>query len=203
MGPQYSEVGGGAATGLSNDLIELLRSGLGGRFTPRGGFAVGDTMGIAGILNDIIAGGAGHLGGSLADLIHRDTERSSADLRARFGASGGQAFGTPAAYAESLFRSEAAPRAALGIGNLQLQALLPLLQLTGGLAERGIAPRQTVATPSPFASFLSTLGSTAGAVAPYFVNPFAGLTSNYLQSLAPDTSGFDPSTLSGIMPYNG
>jgi hypothetical protein len=199
MTTKYKEVGGGGATGLSEDLISLLSSGLGGRFQPRGSAAMGDTMGIAGILNDILAGGAGKLGGSLGEMIHRDTETQSANLRARFGASGGQAFGTPAAYAESLFRSEAAPRAALGIGGLQLQTLLPLLQMTGMLSERGIAPRQTVAEPNPVVSALSSLGQGAASIAPFFSNPFSGMMQpQNLQSFIPDTSYFDPSQLYNI-----
>lgn len=197
MQPNVKEVGGGAATGLSKDLIELLQSGLGGKFQARGNAAMGDTMGIAGFLNDILAGGAGNLGGSLADMIHKDTERQSADLRARFTAAGGTSFGTPAAYAESLFRADAAPRAALGIGDLQLRTLLPLLQLTGGLADRGISQRQTLATPSPFSQILGAAGGLASSFAPFLSNPFAG---NGIPK-APDTSGFDPSALWNIPLY--
>ena len=174
MGPNYRTVGGGRATGLADDFISLLQSGLSGRFAPGNANPYGSTAGIAGVLNDILAGGAGRFGGALSNLIHADTERQAADLRARFGAQGGASFGTPAAYAESLFRSEAAPRAATAIGQLQLSALAPLLQIISGLGERGIPQATNVASPSPLTSFLSTGAQLASSLAPFFISPFGG-----------------------------
>lgn len=187
-GPKFKEVGGGPAVGLAEDFIRLLRGSLSGNFggQPTAGqrFDQADplasTGGIARILQNILGEGAGTLGGSLSEMIRRESERNVGDLRARFGAGGGTSLGTPAAFAESLFRAETAPRTALGVGQLQLSALLPLLQLVGGLSERGIAPRQTVAQPSAFSSFLGTIaplaatiagGPIPGAVAGAFSNP--------------------------------
>lgn len=178
MAPRIREVGGGPATGLADQFVQLLSSILGGNASVGGGGTgpmartdqsnpVGRTAGIAGVLNDILAGGSGEFGGALKSLITQRQGQDIADLRARFGASGGTAFGTPAAYAESAYRAKAAPEAATQIGSLQLQALLPLLQLAGGLSEKGISQRQTIAQPSAFTSFLGTIAPAIATIAPY------------------------------------
>jgi hypothetical protein len=183
MGTKYKEVGGGPATGLANDFIGFLQGGLntgsfgGGSATQRtqGANPVGQTQGIAGILNDILSGGAGQLGGSMQDLISRDTNRQADALRARFGLGGGTAFGTPAAYAESNLRAEQAPNLVNAIGGLQLGAIGQILPLIAGLAGRGISQRETVASPSPWASAAAIgapiIGAGLGALAG---NPMAG-----------------------------
>lgn len=183
MGTKYKEVGGGPATGLANDFISFLQGGLNtGSFggtsaaqRAQGADPMGATQGIAGVLNDILAGGAGQLGGSLNQLISRDTERQSDALRARFGLGGGTAFGTPAAYAESNLRSEQAPKLANAVGGLQLGAIGQLLPLIAGLAGRGISQREVVASPSPWASAAAIgapiIGAGLGALAG---NPMAG-----------------------------
>lgn len=208
-GTKTREVGGGPAVGLANDLVSLLQGSLFGNFggQPTAGQRfnqanpVGSTGGIANILQNILGEGAGTLGGSLSEMISRESNRNIADLRARFGAGGGAAFGTPAAFAESMFRAEAAPRTALGIGNLQLQALLPLLQLSGGLAGRGITQRQTVSEPSGFSSFLGTLAPILGAVAGGPIGAAIGGAFSSGIPRAPDTSGFNPDILQGIGLY--
>lgn len=183
MGTKTKEVGGGPATGLANDFVSFLQGGLntgsfgGGSATQRtnGANPVGSTMGIAGVLNDILSGGAGQLGGSLQQLISRDTERQADQLRARFGLGGGTAFGTPAAYAESNLRAEQAPQLTQAIGGLQLGAIGQLLPLLAGLAGRGISQRETIAQPSPWASAAAIgapiIGAGLGALAG---NPMAG-----------------------------
>lgn len=133
-------------------------------------------MGIAGILNDLLSGGAGQVGGSMQQMIHADTERGANALRARFGAGGGTAFGTPGAYAESLYRAEAAPRATQAVAGLQLQALFPIMQMMAALAGRGISQRETIAQPNPVVSGLTALAGglqAAGGMA----NTFSGLGS--------------------------
>lgn len=205
MQSKTREVGGGPAVGLANDFVSLLQSILGGNAQVGGGGTspmarvdqsnpMGRTAGIAGVLNDIIAGGAGNFGGSLAKLISQQQTRDVGDLRARFGASGGAAFGTPAASAEALYRASAAPQAATAIGGLQLQTLLPLLQLAAGLSEKGISQRGTIVQPSDFTSILSSLAPAAGAIAPFLAkNPLSGAGLSGV-----DTSGFDPSQLWNI-----
>jgi len=207
VGPNFKEVGGGPATGLANSLIQLLQGGLTGNF---GGVGVtgrtgpldrvdqsdptGRTLGIAGVLNDILSGGAGNLGGSLQKILAAQGTRDVADLRSRYTAGGGTSLGTPAAFAESLYRSEAAPRSAMAVGNLQLQALLPILQMITGLSGKGISQRQTVAQPSRLTSAIGTIAPIVGAASNFFA-PGVG---SALSALAPDTSGFDPSSLWGL-----
>lgn len=183
MGTKFKEVGGGPATGLANDFISFLQGGLNtGSFggtsaaqRTQGANPVGATQGIAGVLNDILSGGAGQLGGSLQQLISRDTDRQADALRARFGLGGGTAFGTPAAFAEGTLRSEQAPNLVNAIGGLQLNAIGQLLPLMAGLAGRGISQRETIAQPSPWASAAAIgapiIGAGLGALAG---NPMAG-----------------------------
>jgi len=154
MAPKYKEHGGGPATGLGNDWVNFLSQGLNtgsfGAGNPAGGDAVGQTAGIAGVLNDILSGGAGNLGGSLSQLIQQDTSDQVNQLRSRFGASGGTAFGTGSQYAESVLRAKQAPQLANAIGNLQLGAVMQLLGLTGQTANKGITQRQGVLEESPW-----------------------------------------------------
>lgn len=172
MGTQTKEVGGGPATGLANDFVKFLQSGLnsgtfGGLTGATGAMNAnpfGSTMGISGVLNDILSGGAGKIGGSLQQMISQQGDRDANALRARFGAGGGTAFGTPAAYAESLLRSETAPKLTQAIGGLQLQALQPLLGIMAGLAGKGISQRETVQQPSGLANALSIASPIIGAI---------------------------------------
>lgn len=202
-GTKTKDVGGGPAIGLGEDITSLLSGSLFGNFggQPTAGqrFAGANPVGgVAGFLKDLLSGGAGQLGGALGDLINRENVRNIGDLRGRFGAGGGQAFGTPAAFAESQYRAEAAPRAATAIGGLQLQTILPLLQLSGALGSRGISQRQTIAMPSGLSSFLSTLAPIAGAVAGGPAGAAIGnLFSGGIPS-APNTAGWDTSGLGNV-----
>lgn len=185
MGTKYKEVGGGPATGLGNDFIKFLQGGLNtGSFggvsaaqRTQGADPMGSTQGIAGVLNDILSGGAGQIGGSLQQLISQDTNRQADALRSRFGVGGGTAFGTPAAYAESQLRSQQAPQLTQAIGGLQLQALSQILPMIGGFASKGVSQRENVASPSPWASAAAIgapiIGAGLGALAG---NPLAGLS---------------------------
>jgi hypothetical protein len=171
MGTKTREVGGGPAVGLADEFVKLLQGGLttgsfGGITSGQQANAanpVGSTMGIAGVLNDILMGGAGNLGGSLGEMINKDTERQAGNIRSRFTAGGGTSFGTPAAFSESLFRAEAAPRAATAVGNLQLQTLMPLLQMISGISGKGISQRETIAEPSTGAQIASIAAPLAAA----------------------------------------
>lgn len=172
MAPNISQVGGGPAVGLAKDFTSWLDNalttgsfGLGNSgMQANNANPVGDTTGIAGVLNDILAGGAGKLGGSINQLISQHQTQDVGDLRARFGAGGGQSLGTPAAFAEASYRAKAAPEAATAIGNLQLNALLPILQMIAGLSGKGISQRETLASPNPWLSGLTALaGGATGA----------------------------------------
>jgi hypothetical protein len=172
MGTQTKEVGGGAATGLADDFIKFLQQGLssgtfGGSTAVNGAMQAnpyGSTHGIAGVLNDLLSGGAGQIGGSMNQMIQQQSTRDVDALRARFGAGGGQAFGTPAAYGEALLRSETAPKMTQAIGNLQFQALQPLFQAMLGLSGKGISQRETIQQPSEIANALSIASPIAGSI---------------------------------------
>lgn len=175
MGTKYMEQGGGPATGLADNLVNFLSQGLNtgtfGAGTAAGGDAVGQTAGIAGILNDILSGGAGKLGGSMASLISRDTQSQVQDLRARYGASGGTAYGTGAQYAESNLRARQAPALASAVGNLQLNAVQNLLGIISQISQKGIAQRQGTVSQSPLASAASIAAPIIGATLGAFGGP--------------------------------
>lgn len=167
MAPKVSNVGGGSATGLAKDFTDWLDKALNtGSFGPAGtGNPTGQTTGISGVLNDILAGGAGKLGGSLNSLIENKQQMDIGDLRARFGASGGMAFGTPAAYAEAQLRAKQGPEAATAIGGLQLSALQPILQLIAQLSGKGIPQAESVVSTNPWLSgFEALAGGVGGAL---------------------------------------
>lgn len=170
MAPKIGTVGGGPATGLAKDYTDWLDKGLNtGTFgTAAGGYkgegAMKDTAGLTGIFNDILSQGGGKLGGSLGELIKMNQERDVGALRARFGASGGMSFGTPAAFAESSYRAQAAPQAATAIGQLQLSALEPILRSMLSLSGLGIPQAQTTVSTNPWLSGLEALaGGATGA----------------------------------------
>lgn len=169
MGLDTKTVGGGPATGLASDFVKFLQQGLN-----TGSFGTGDArssdFGIGSVLNNLFSAGGGAVGGSIADQINKDTERQAAALRARFGASGGTAFGTGAQFAEGLLRSETAPKITTAIGQLQLQGLSPILQSLFGLSERGIPQAENITTPSTFSQIAQGLGT----IAPIVAAPFTG-----------------------------
>lgn len=184
------------ASGLGQQWIDFLSSGLGGSFNGMGGggngftqdqqntlagfglgtptkkgqtpstaFAganpIGATKGIAGDINDILSSGAGQLGGSLQQLLARQNTQNIGDLRARFGQTG-NTYGTGAQFAESNYRAAAAPEAATQIGRLQLETLMPLLQLMSGTAGKGIPQSQNYLEQNPLVSGLEALSGVAG-----------------------------------------
>ena len=165
MSAKKKEVGGGKAVGLSNDFVDWLQKSLTtgsfGGMTAAHGFnsadPMGDTVGMAGVLNDILSGGAGKLGGSMNEMISRNTNDQVDALRARFGAGGGMSGGTPAAYGEAMLRSAQGPQMVGAIGNLQLSALMPMLQIIAGLSGKGISQRETVFQPNPWLEGITAL----------------------------------------------
>lgn len=217
MGMKYKQVGGGPATGLAQDYTNFLEQGLNtGTFGPgfaAGGSAMGATQGIGGFLNDILSGGAGKLGGSLQQILQTQQTNDVNSIRSRFGAGGGTAFGTPAAYAESTYRAQAAPQIASAIGNLQLQTLLPLLGQIGGLAQRGIPQAEIVGQQSPWAQVAGIaapvlggiLGGPAGAglgakLGGLFGGGAGAAASNFMPSNINFGAEFNPSIAGGFMP---
>lgn len=179
MGAKTKERGGGPAVGLSEDTITGLRALLNPQFGNTGGIgtagspnAFDSAGGVFGILSSILSSGGGKVGGALAELLSKQQERDVNAIRARFGASGGAAFGTPAAFAESQYRAEAAPQIATQIGGLQLQALAPLLSGAFGLSQLGIAPRQLVQERSGLGQAINTFAQIGGAALPFLSPAF-------------------------------
>lgn len=176
MGAKTKEVGGGRATGLANDTISGLQALLNTGFMGTAGSpnAFGTTEGVFGILADLFSAGGGQAGKNLGEIFSKQQERDVNSLRARFGSSGGAAFGTPAAFAESEYRAEAAPRFGQALTELQLQAMQPILSGAFNLSQMGIAPRQLIQQKSGLGQALGTVAQIGGAALP-FINPaFAG-----------------------------
>jgi hypothetical protein len=200
MGMKYKTVGGQAAPGsLGGDFASWLQNGLMGN-----GFGnPTQTGGISGILNDILGGGAGHLGGALQQLLQTQQTNDVNSIRSRYGVGGGTGFGTPAAYGESTYRAQAAPQIATAVGNLQLQALGPILQQIGALSQRQTPQAQTVGQQNPFIQALGAVAPIAGQVIgasmgmPNLVPTSTGSTgAGNLQPMNLDLSGFTPGNLS-------
>lgn len=174
------EHGGGAAAGLSGDFINFLDSFIKG--TPGGAQAnpmaqtaeanpLGNTNDISSNIRSLLGGNTnfGDMGASLTSLIQKQQGEDVANLRERYTASGaGSSVGSPAAGAEALYRSQAAPQAAMAMGNLSLQTLMPLLQMISGTANKGISQKTSDLVVSPdvmtqLAQGLSGLAQGGGA----------------------------------------
>jgi len=190
MGYKERTVGGGPAKGLANDFVSFLQnfitSGKFGGAETRGGIGgssatsqfnaenpMADSAGIFGLLNSIISNPQADK--SVQDLISKDVERGRNDLRARFGASGGMAYGSPAAFAESLYQAEQTPRTALALDQMaqsRIGALMPFFQMLMNTSSLGIPQAQTTMEPSKWMQGFNMLLDTANTVANFI--PFAG-----------------------------
>jgi hypothetical protein len=176
MGARYREFGGGPAVGVADEWAQMLQSLMRGGSTPGIQFdraltnntpgsptnPVTGSGGIGNVLQSILSPGAGQVGGSLQEIIQRDTERQRNALRAQYGATG-SSFGSGAAQTEALFSAEAAPRAALGIGNLQLQVLAQILPLLNSFAGRGVSQRSGALEQNPILQGIDAASGLIGA----------------------------------------
>lgn len=210
MGSKYKKVGGRqSAEGLSENFISFLNNALQGGLgagKPAGQGAVGGARGIYG---DILSGGAGQLGGSLQQILEKSQARDVGQLRSRFGQQGGMSLGTPAAFAESKYRAEAAPQAATQIGELQLKALSPILSGISSIYGNQTPAAEMVEQKSGFQQFMTNAGDIAGSVSKFFTpgipSPgpnamMAGQDLGQLASAAPSFSvpSFSPSSAAPI-----
>lgn len=177
MGMKTSEVGGGSAKGLADNYISTLQQLLngGGMGTAGSPDAMGSTSNIMSVLTDILSGGKGKAGSAISELLSKQQGRDVNALRSRFGAVGGQAFGTPAAYAESLYRAEAAPQITSAITGMQLQTILPLLQMITGLSGKGISQAQTTQQKTGLGQALDVFGQVGGMALPFLTGGFGGM----------------------------
>ena len=171
------ESGGGAAVPLANDFVGVLQNFLKtGKFGVGADNAVGRSMGAFDTINQLVSGtDISGMGKSIESIIQGDVTRGAADLRERF--TGGTAAGTPAAVAESIYRAEAAPRAGVAIGQLDLQNkgqqaafLSTIMNLIAAMSSKGISQAQTNAFWDPgmaanIASLLAAGGQSVAGVA--------------------------------------
>lgn len=220
MAMKYKEVGGGQATGLADSFVNFLQQGLQtGSFGGAGAVSqfgganpIGSTTGIAGVLNDLLAGGAGKIGGALSTQIKQQEGDDVAALRARFGAGGGGAFGTGAGFAEATYRAREAPQLATAIGGLQEGALSQLLPLFMGVFNKGTAQREGTFQPNTALSAAQIGLPLAGSALGFLAGGPGGaaIGSQFGSSLSGDLSGLsgmpsqpptlDPSTFASMMP---
>lgn len=174
MGSTTKEIGGGPAVGLANDWVHALQGllntgGMGSAGSPD---AYGSAGGVYNVLKDILSGGAGKIGGAYQDIIAKDMNRQALALRGRFTQGGGASFGTPAAYAEALLRSESGPKLIAAIGGLQENAINSLIGSYTGLSGKGISDRQIVQEPSAFSQVLGTVAPVLSAAMPFLKPAF-------------------------------
>lgn len=181
MGYKESTVGGGPAKGLGEDwtkfLQQFITSGSFGGGTSGEHFNAadpgGDAAGIFGLLNSIISNPQADQG--VQTLINKDIERGRNDLRARYGAGGGMGFGTPAAFAESLYQAEQAPRTAMAMDQMaqnRLGALMPLFGFANQISSLGIPQAQSVMEPKGWMQGFNLLMDVANTAANFV--PFGG-----------------------------
>lgn len=190
MGYKERTVGGGPAKGLAEDFVGFLQnfinSGQFGGAETRGGVGgssatsqynaenpMADSAGIFGLLNSIITNPQADR--SVQQLISKDIERGRNDLRARFGAGGGMAYGSPAAFAESLYQAEQAPRTALAMDQMaqnRVGALMPFFQMLQNMSALGIPQAQATMQPSGLMQGFNILMDVANTAANFI--PFGG-----------------------------
>lgn len=178
--PKYSEKGGGKAAGMADDFIGMLSGLLGGQAGASSAGAqfnaanpAGSTGGIMEALQGLLSG-TGPQHGAINTMISKQGDRDVAGLRARFGASGGTAFGTGAQYGEGVMRAETAPKMAMAHGQLQLSALGQLMPILAQITNKGTTQRQGVMTPSTMSSAISTIAPLATAAANIFAPGIGG-----------------------------
>jgi len=164
MGAKTETVGGSkSGKALSNDFVgllsDLLNGGGIGANQAAGSNAVG---GVRGTFQDLLSQGAGKVGGALGEILKQQQIGDVGALRSRFGAQGGMSFGTPAAYAESQYRAQAAPQATAQIGKLQLEALGPLLQQYLSVYNKETPGAQTIQKKTGLGQALGVVGQLAG-----------------------------------------
>lgn len=178
MGNRYKEVGGGPAVGLADNWIKNLQSFMGGGSTPgaqmtragnnqaQAGTAGALTNtgngpgGIYNIIQDILSQGGGSLGGHLGSQIERGVNEGRADVASRFSSVGGGQ-GSSTAQAIARYNAEQADAVPLGVANLQMSTIQPLLQMIQQMAGRGVTQREGVMEQNPWLQGITAL---AGAV---------------------------------------
>jgi hypothetical protein len=122
MGAFTQGVANGGVPQIDMSAIMQAFQGLGNATGALG--SPSNTLNTNNSINPVSAGSAdanGTFGTAVQGVLDRQLQRNIADLRARFGASGGTSMGTPAGSAEALLRAEALPQMAAALGNINLQ----------------------------------------------------------------------------------
>lgn len=206
MGYNERTVGGGPAKQLGKDftgfLGNLINTGSFGRGTAgqQAGAAnpMGDTAGIFGLLNSIVSNPAADQ--AVQQLLSKQQERNVNDIRARFGASGGTAFGTPAAFAEGIYRAESTPQIAAAMDQLsqnRLASLMPFFNQAYGLSQLGIPQAQATLEPSGLLQGINIATDIAKTAANFIPG---GQFANMLPSGSRPPAGVTPISTRGIVP---
>lgn len=188
MGAKPTTIGGGSATGVSDEWAKMLMTGLSQGFgtgampgaqgsgQTTAGDAMsranptGSTMNIAQAIGNLLNNGDSMANGAMSIANNRRQE-NVADLRSRY-ALGGTGYGTPAASAEARFLGEFDPQVATQIGQMRMDNITKALSLIipGYMQSQqiGTPQAQTVMKPSGFTNFISGLGQVAGVAAQFF-----------------------------------
>lgn len=182
MGYNERTVGGGAAKGLGKDFTSFLQN-----FINTGSFGAGtsgqqgvaadpmaDTQGIFGLLNSLVSNPTADK--AVQGQLEKDQGRNVNQIRSRFGAGGGTAFGSPGAFAENQYRAESTPEIAKTMdemGQNRLAALMPLFQQAFGLAGKGIPQAETMMEPDALMQGLN-IGSQVASIGANLFAPGAG-----------------------------
>lgn len=192
MGMKTKEIGGGPATGLADNYVGMLQQLLngGGMGTAGSPDGPGSTGNIMSVLADILSGGGGKAGSSISQMMSKQQERDVNNLRSRFGAQGGTAFGTPAAFAEATYRADAAPNIMQAISGMQMQAIMPLLSAATGLSQLGIPQRQTVQQKSGLGQALDVFGGLAKTAMPFVMPGFGAAAGGAMGGAGGGAGGF-------------
>lgn len=187
MNYKAKDYGGGPATGLAEDFTGFLRNAITtGSFgaTTAGQHAaganpVGDTGNIMSVLNSILEGPSAEYMSSINQMISTENTNNVNAVRSRFGAGGGMAMGTPAAYAEGVVRAEGAPRQAMAYNEIMgknqdraMNLLMPLFQMMTNISGKGMSQRETTLQAPGWVQGLNLGMDVANTVSGFI--PFAG-----------------------------
>lgn len=172
MGAKTEAVGGGAATGVSKDFLDILRRGISGEFG-----AGTDPNSVMGALGYFLGGDMSTQADSLRTIQERQKTEDLARLAAQFGMNT-SSVGSPNQVASSRYLSERAPQDVLSLDQIltghrlqALQALLPLFSQAIGL---GTPQRQIVTKPGVGANIFNAFTGLANTAANFIPGTGAG-----------------------------
>lgn len=191
MGMDTKAVGGGAATGVSKDFLNILRQGIAGMFG-----AGTDPNSVMGALGNLLGGDMSAQGDSIRSIQERQKTEDLARLKAQFGMNT-SSLGTPNQVASSRYLSERSPQDVLQLEDIltknrmnALSLLMPMFSQAIGL---GTPQRQIVQTPSAGMNALNAFSTIGNTVSNFLPTPKA--------SASPVGSSYQ--TTGDVAPYSG